>query len=308
MKPEEKKEEFLANPNLFIEKAIKEFVASSSLNKLSSFNGATIFNQPLVAFSDGDDPIYQDYKRIIGDFHLTPREVLDTLDGKGSQGKTVKPARVSVVSWVLPATYETRITVRKETVVTTLRWNHSRWQGQDFTEAMARHLISLLEGLGYRAVAPAIAEFFTTIEMPDGMSSNWSERHAAYAAGLGTFSLNDAFITPLGIAIRCGSLISDAPFTPSPRTCENHLSNCTFYRDKSCVRCIERCPVGAVTEAGHDKKKCREFLITGQKEIMKILGKYDGFLGRYMGCGLCQTKVPCEDRIPPQSLRPKAFA
>jgi epoxyqueuosine reductase QueG len=35
-------------------------------------------------------------------------------------------------------------------------------------------------------------------------SSNWSERHAAYTAGLGTFGLCDGLITPLGKAMRVG--------------------------------------------------------------------------------------------------------
>jgi len=47
-----------------------------------------------------------------------------------------------------------------------------------------------------------------------GPASSWSERHAAYAAGLGTFSLNDALITPKGIAHRLGS--ADYRSYPAP--------------------------------------------------------------------------------------------
>jgi epoxyqueuosine reductase len=39
-------------------------------------------------------------------------------------------------------------------------------------------------------------------------ASSWSERHAAYAAGLGTFGLCDGLITARGKAVRFGSIIS----------------------------------------------------------------------------------------------------
>jgi epoxyqueuosine reductase QueG len=62
---------------------------------------------------------------------------------------------------------------------------------------------------------------------------------------------------------------------------------------------MERCPAGAITEQGHDKNKCRDFLLNKQKVILKELGREEGYIGRYLGCGLCQTKVPCEACIPP---------
>jgi len=53
------------------------------------------------------------------------------------------------------------------------------------------------------------------VNLSDGLASNWSQRHIAYAAGLGTFSLSDGFITPKGIAMRCGSVVCDAALSPT---------------------------------------------------------------------------------------------
>jgi hypothetical protein len=50
-----------------------------------------------------------------------------------------------------------------------------------------------------------------------GFASKWSERHAAYVSGLGTFSLCDGLITPVGIAIRYGSVVSRIPIQPASR-------------------------------------------------------------------------------------------
>jgi epoxyqueuosine reductase len=290
---------FEENAAAFLEKAIKEYVAKNPANRLESFDDGCIFDEPLVGFADGDDAIFRDYKTIIGDFHLTPREVLEKyLESK--EGIQKRPSEVSVISFVLPVTYETRLSLRKETMIPSLRWNHTRWHGQHLIDELSRYLISLLEGMGYQAVAPELAGFFKLKNLPGGYVSNWSQRHIAYAAGLGTFSLNDGFITPRGMAMRCGSVVTDARIPPSLRVYKDHLANCLFYRDGSCRRCAERCPAGAISEQGHDKNKCLEFLFTRQKEIVKELGREDGYIGRYLGCGLCQTKVPCEARIPPK--------
>lgn len=296
------REQFEANPSLFLENAIKEYVATSPGNRLTSFNSTPIFDEPLVGFADGDDAIFQDYKAIIGDFHLTPREAL-ARHLRGKEGGSAKePPRVSVISWVLPSTQETRLSLRRESVVPSLRWNHTRWHGQDFIYEMASYVASLLEELGHQAIAPERASFYETRELSNGLASNWSQRHIAYAAGLGTFSLSDGFITPRGIAMRCSSVVCDLTLPPSPRGYRNHLANCLFYREGSCRRCIERCPADAITEEGHDKKKCAEFLFREQPAILKELGREEGYIGDYLGCGLCQTKVPCEARIPPDIL------
>ncbi len=290
---------FEANPTLFLEKVIKEYVATSPKNAFSSFNGEPIFDEPLVGFADGDDPIFQEYKVIIGGFHLTPRETLEMrLRGKDA-GNTKRPSKVSVISWALPITYETRLSMRREFSIPSLRWNHTRWQGADFSRALSNYLVCLLEEMGYQAVAPNYEEFFTEV---DAITSNWSQRHIAYAAGLGTFSLNDGFITPKGIAVRFGSVVSDIALPPSPRTYPDHLANCAFYQDKSCRRCIERCPADAINEQGHDKIKCQEFVKHGQSVILKQLGREEGYIGKYLACGTCQTKVPCEGRIPPANF------
>jgi len=291
---------FEASPAALIEKAIKEYVATSPGNCFQAFDGGHIFDEPLVGFANGDDAVFQEYKAIIGDFHLTPREALEKhFESKGSGQR--HPSVVSVISFVLPVVYKTRLSLRKETVVTSRRWNHTRWHGQDFVNELSRYVVSLLESLGCQAVAPELAGFYRLKNLPSGLASNWSQRHIAYAAGLGTFSLSDGFITPGGIAMRCGSVVTDVKIPPSPRAYKDHLANCLYYWDGSCRRCIERCPAGAISEQGHDKNKCQEFLFTKQKEILKELGREEGYIGRYLGCGLCQTKVPCEAMIPPKT-------
>lgn len=292
------KNEFEKNPSQFLEHAIKEFVATSPANRLMAFDNEHIFDEPLVGFADGDDSIFQEYKKNIGEFLQSPREALEM--GAWEQGDIAarQPEHVSIISFIMPASMETKRSMRKESTIPSLRWNHTRWRGQAFIFTLSRYLVSLLEDMGYRAVAPELLHNFKIRELEKGYASNWSQRHVAYAAGLGTFSLNDGFITPKGIAMRCGSVVTDIKITPNPRPYDNHLANCLFYHDGSCRRCIERCPAGAITELGHDRKKCRQFMHGKQIAEVQKDSKGQGYIGTYSGCGLCQTKVPCESGIP----------
>ncbi len=292
------KELFNTDPAIFLDKAIKSYVTNSPRNLFPAFPGEHIWDEPLVGFADGDDSLFQEYKKIIGEFHVTPREALETHlhEAYTDEGKQIR--HVTVIAWILPSTRETRLSLRRETEVPSLRWNHTRWWGQDLNFKTERYIVALLESLGYHAVAPDLERYFEVKALPNGRASNWSLRHAAYAAGLGTFSLSDGFITPKGIAIRVGSVVCNLPVSPTPRPYQSYTANCLFYRNGSCKRCAARCPAGAISEKGHDKNRCFEFLQKGQREAMKRLGRGEGYVGRYLGCGLCQTKVPCESGIP----------
>ena len=269
------------------------FVEDSQENRLAEIDGSPIWDAPLVGFADGDDPLFREYKTIIGDFHLTPREVLAPTLPDGES-----PGTVSVICWVLPATPTTKRSNRRRNLTPSFRWAQTRLYGERFNDRVREHVVSLLRGLGYAGVAPLLTAAVKTVQREDGPASTWSERHAAYAAGLGTFSLSDGLITPVGVAIRCGSVVTDLPLQASERKYADYLSNCLYFRDGTCGRCIDRCPAGAITTKGHDKRKCQAYLREGLAGLDRRYGTEE--IG-YAGCGLCQTGVPCESGIPPSS-------
>jgi epoxyqueuosine reductase QueG len=61
---------------------------------------------------------------------------------------------------------------------------------------------------------------------------------------------------------------------------------------------MKRCPAGAISEKGHDKAKCFAYLTAAMAQKVKDQGRKEQFVGGYIGCGFCQTGVPCEERIP----------
>ena len=279
----------------FIEEEIKAFAHTSPLNRMPMSDNMFIFDEPLVQFAAGDDPIFTEYKTIIDPTHLTPREALAKNFDK-SPGDI--PAHLSVISWILPITSKIRESNRRRTLTPSRLWSYTRWYGEKFNNAIREHVVKLLTEEGHRAVAPVLQPYFKSIEYNEekGYYSNWSERHIAYAAGLGTFSLSDGFITERGIAQRCGSAVTTLELPASPRTAKSPYSNCLFYVGK-CTACIARCPGGAITENGHDKLRCRTYQ---REDIGYITKKYD--VGT-AGCGLCQVKVPCEFRNPAGKLK-----
>lgn len=261
---------------------IRRFVRDAPGNRFAG-GGAPYFDAPLVGVAAAGDELFQRYKTVIGSFHRTPAELV--------------PGAAAVVVWVLPIRRETRLDNRREKVLPARSWAQTRSFGEEFNVALRRHVEGWLQARGHAAVAPHIASGWQRLdETPVGIASTWSERHAAYAAGVGTFSLSDGLITPLGIAHRLGSVVTSAPLRPTSSAADRAgpRGHCGFYDGEACTACIARCPVGAITTAGHDKEKCAAYVDRTLKEALAA-----PWGTPIPGCGLCQTKVPCEERIPP---------
>lgn len=278
-----------------IKREIKSFTRHSPLNRMPTPENYFIFDTPLVHFANGDDPIFTEYKTIIDPTHLTPREALAKAYHKSPEDM---PSRLSVISLILPITGKIRQSNRKRRTTPSRLWAYARWYGEKFNDALREHMVNFLTEKGLLAVAPVLQPYFKVTLQSEGKGyySNWSERHIAYAAGLGTFSLSDGFITQRGITHRCGSVVTDLELPVNPRTASSPYANCLFYVNGRCQACIKRCPVKAITENGHDKAKCWDYLFLKQRPLNKKYG-----VG-ISGCGLCQTKVPCEFTNPVSKL------
>ena len=72
-----------------------------------------------------------------------------------------------------------------------------------------------------------------------------------------------------------------------------HREYCLYFSEGKCGKCIKRCPAGAITHQGHDKSKCRDYLYQTAWEYVKSRYGIETDV-----CGLCQTNVPCESRVP----------
>ena len=274
----------------WVEDLVRTFIDSPE-NTMQNQENERAWGEPLVGFSSGADPLYGFYKEDIGSFFLTPLEWFT----ETFPGADVKAEELTVISWILPQTKATKTEHRKQTRWPTERWARARIYGEEVNAKLRKHIVEYLEDAGYEAVSPQLSPLWKGgISEKYGRASSWSERHAAYTAGLGTFGLCDGLITPAGKAMRTGSVVARIDIPPTPRPYEDHHAYCLFYMRRTCGMCIDRCPAGAISEGGHDKEKCSTYLDLTRKYVPENFG-FKGY-----GCGLCQTGVPCESRIPPE--------
>ena len=274
----------------WIEKIIRDFINESPENTLKNAQNDRAWADPLIGFSMGNDPLYLKFKDVVGPFHWTPEEIFRLTYPE----LNLTADQLTVISWVLPQTGETKSDNRRETLYPSERWARARIFGEEVNIRLRKRVVTVLKEAGINAVAPMLSPFWERKRSERFVfSSTWSERHAAHASGLGTFGLCDGLITSKGKAMRCGSVVAHIQIPPTNRPYQDHHAYCLFYSKGTCKKCVKRCPAGAITEAGHDKRKCHDYMHPGVDEYVE---SHFGFKG--YGCGLCQTGVPCESRKP----------
>lgn len=277
--------------NTWLTALAREFMASPA-NDLNMPRPEPTFDEPLFGTAAGYDPMWQTLKEAVGPFHWMPKEAFDY----AYPGNTAKPDDLSVFVWILPQTAATKRDNRKETLYPSERWVRNRVFGEARVNfGLGRFLVEALHRKNIQALMPVLLPEWRFQDSDKyTYASLWSERHAAYIAGLGTFGLSDGLITPAGKAVRIGSLIARLSLEPTPRPYTDHHAYCLFYQDGSCSACARRCPVDSVNTKGRNKASCKQYTLV--KVVPAYVKEHFGFEG--YGCGLCQTKVPCESGIP----------
>ena len=238
-----------------------------------------IYDEPIIGFASVTDELFERYKQpeVIGSMFWSPTEWL--------------PGAKTVISIFFPSSEAVRSSNREDRNVPSTGWVYARYEGQQFIDAFMRTLAGRLSEQGIKVCIPSLDERlgmqYETVENVNGqdfhVNNRWSERHAAYACGLGTFGLSRGLITRRGIAGRFSSLIIDVAFEPDERTYSGVYDNCI-----RCGACVRNCPAGAISlERGKNNVLCSEYQNKFKEQ----------FAPRY-GCGKCQVGVPCEYRAP----------
>ena len=244
--------------------------------------GKTLYDPPLVGFGSADDPLFDAFKKpeVVGPWHMSPKEWL--------------PDARTVVSFFFPTSKAVRESNRGERQIASVLWAVARIEGQAFIAAVMNAAAEWFRGNGFSACVPSSDPRWQKLFAGEGITgypeitektfgSRWSERHAAYVCGLGTFGLSKGLITKKGMAGRFGSIVVGAVFEPDPRPYTGIYDYCV-----GCGACAARCPVHAIDPAsGKDHTKCLECL---NASGIALAPRY--------GCGLCQTGVPCEEETP----------
>lgn len=267
---------------------VDELLQSSGLNVRNPETGAEdqgpgalrIYNQALAGVAAADDPIFRRFKEpgVVGPHYLLPEDWL--------------PGAQSVVSVFLSYTEAVRTSNRADKNWPSQEWLIGRIEGQQLIQQfLCSALMDRFGSEGGEVAAPMLDPRFKSWSDADGpeepggpaFTSNWSERHTAYACGLGTFGLSRGIITEKGMAGRFFSLITTLKIEPDVRPYTGLYEYCT-----QCGACVRRCPAGAINlKRGKAHPPCAAFL---DRTMARFSPRY--------GCGKCQTAVPCESGRP----------
>ena len=246
------------------------------------YAGTRMYDAPIVGFGSAEDPLFETYKKpeVIGPWHMSPKEWL--------------PEARTVISLFFPMGREVRESNRQAKLTASELWACARIEGQAYIAACMEALAVWFREQGCTACVPSGDPRWQQMTAGKGIEgypeirensfgSRWSERHAAYVCGLGTFGLSKGLITEKGMAGRFGSLVVSETFAPDPRPYTGVYDYCT-----RCGACVRRCPARAIDpERGKDHMICSAWVRASRAVHAP----------RY-GFGLCQTGVPCETRIP----------
>lgn len=275
-----------------INQLVQDFWRSAPGNSLHLETGERAWAVPQVAVARGDDPLFVTHKELIGDFFWTPLEAFSLAFPE----RSVPAGELRVISYVLPQTAATRADQQQATIYPSERWARSRFYGEDFNCELRLHLAEQMTQAGFAAIAPERLPGFAYRESRRfGLASNWSERHAAFIAGHGTFGLCDALITRWGKAVRLGSVVAHIDLPGSERSYGEDLHAwCLWYARGTCGACARRCPAEAInTSVGHNKPACFRYI----RETTTPYATRTYGTGA-TPCGLCQAKIPCESQVP----------
>jgi len=204
-------------------------------------------------------------------WHMHPKDILNTA--------------TSVIVFAIPLSYEAIESNTRDYNEPSLQWLREYLYTNRLIQEIVQHISKVLESMGYTSKGLNPTHDYN----PSTLRSSWSHRHAGYVCSLGTFGLNNLLITSKGCAVRLGTIITEAKIEETERPTFEY---CLEKRGIKCKKCIERCPIRALTNWDKGRFECN-------KRLTEIALKYKNVLEGYAdACGKCSTGIPCATRIP----------
>lgn len=230
---------------------------------------------PIVGFADTRDPLFNQLKRAVRPSHSLPGSLL--------------PGARTVVAYFLP--FDAAIARSNHRgSFSSHAWAVAYIETNRLIAEINERINSLLESDGFHGTRlPATHNFDE-----EQLMSDWSHKHVAYIAGIGSFGHHHMLITDQGCCGRLGSVVTDAIIAATPRSDQER---CLFKYDGSCGKCQQRCPAEALGADPFHRHACYDRLLENAR-LHKRHGLADV-------CGKCAAIVPCSFRNPVKSVSPK---
>ena len=237
-----------------------------------------VWEAPLTAVLSAEDQRLPVLKRIAYAGHLLPRELL-------SDAKSIIVYFIPFAAEIIKSN-ETGKTASEEWAMAYVRTNGLIGVINDEIEKS-------LNGKGFLTEKVKATHNFDK----ETLMSQWSHRHIAHLAGLGSFGINNMLITSKGCCGRFGSLLTNAApdvFNADiavEQTSSPMAERCLNKIDGSCGVCKKKCRYEAYKEGGKfDRYRCYEACLENAA-LYQSLGVADV-------CGKCLVGLPCSSTAP----------
>jgi epoxyqueuosine reductase QueG len=225
------------------------------------------WKSPLVA-SAAIDRRFERLPRIAAHDHFHPHDLL--------------PTAKSVIVFFIP--FKKDLVKENKTGDRPCRsWGVAYVQTNDLINRLSQAISDMLARQGVKSgLTPATHNFDEARLM-----ARWSHKHLGYLAGLGRFGVHNMLITPQGCAGRLGSLVTEADIGDHPLIDSGEA--CLQKAGKPCGKCMQACPVEALSENDFDRRDCWNRL----NENRAILDYLADLPKSTDVCGKCAAMMPC---------------
>ena len=239
---------------------------------------ATRYGEPLIGFADAWHPYIQNLPQIVSPTHELPQNVL--------------PDARTIIAYYVPFTIELAKSNRADGMTASPEWARAYEETNALFAELNKAIIDFIQSqAGSAGVTPKAVTFYQ-----NSLISDWSHRHIAYAAGLGTFGLNNMLLTRHGCCGRFSTVITNLELETGQPLTEEY---CLYKKNGSCGACVKHCPTGALTFDGYDRFKCYALCQENARLYTQFGSSYtneDGTGTNSVGsevCGKCITGSPC---------------
>ena len=245
-----------------IESTVTGYEANNHLGKL--------WKEPIIKIIPAKDEKLNILRKAVSPEHFIPEDILS--DAK------------SIISFFLPFR-ESIANSNIEGTIASKEWAMAYIQTNDLIKTINDKIEKLMENNGYKTgKIPATHNFDEK-----KLISNWSHRHIAYIAGIGTFGINNMLITKSGCCGRFGSIITNYELDKYSQITEIK-EKCLYKLNSSCGICQKKCIVNAYENNNYNRYKCYEQCLKNAKHHEKI--------GYADVCGKCLVGLPCSIKEP----------
>jgi len=253
-------------------RGLREVAETCVAEELSRLGTEGWWRKPLLAAAPADER-FEILPKIAFEEHWKPKDLL--------------PTAKSVIVFFIPFK-ETLVKENKKGDRPSRNWGVAYVRTNDLIGRVSQALGDLLARHGFKSgLTPATHNFDEV-----NLMARWSHKHLGHLAGLGRFGTHRMLITPAGCAGRLGSLVTEAELEDSPML--ETKEACLLKAGHPCGKCIEVCPVSALSEKDFDRQGCWKRL----KENQSTLERFFDLPESTHVCGKCAALMPCSFKNP----------